>query len=322
MTNPNRHPKGANDSQGGKFAISVEGRDNIPTAGVSVATVNSANKNTTPAGNDKITEIFKNFQEKYGRAPVIGLDLDGTTASMVGGLRKVMAAKNEVSEKVEVDCPQCNGTGELAWRADPSDPTGQNPMQVQCPCITGKVLVSKDFAREIGAIGELSSEELVALYPEPDKYAMWTGEKAWFQSKEDFLSQFQSAERDGLYRNLPAYEGAPEVINMLLANGFKIKAVTARSEDYNADTAHWLKSQGIPVDEILHPGHTKHQVEGIDIFFDDAPGVISGLVEHERKVIIFDQAWNENEPVDHLDHTRRVSGWGIDGLSQALDELL
>lgn len=260
MASPIRQPKGS--SNGGEFAPSTAGKTDIPTA-KPVSSFSPRSQATAPENGDKLQSIIDAFQKKHGRAPVIGLDLDGTTASMVGGFRKVMADKNGITH-----------------------------------------------------------EEALTTLGEPDKYNMWTGERAWFESKEDFLNQFQSAERDGLYRDLPAYEGAPEVINSLIANGFAVKAVTARSEDYNADTAHWLESQGIPVDEILHPGHTKHQVEGIDIFFDDAPGVISGLAEHQRKVIIFNQAWNENEPVDNEEHTRRVNGWGIEGLSQALEELL
>lgn len=168
----------------------------------------------------------------------------------------------------------------------------------------------------------ITHEEALETLGEPDKYNMWTGERAWFESKEDFLNHFQSAEREGLYKTLPAYEGAKEVIDSLIEEGFEIKAVTARSADYNEDTAHWIKSQGIPVEEILHSGHTKHEVEGIDIFFDDAPGVISGLVEHDQKVVIFDHAWNQNETVDHPEHTRRVHGWGAEDIASALEELL
>ena len=48
------------------------------------------------------------------------------------------------SREVEVDCPQCNGTGELPWESDPRDPTGQTPIQVQCPCITGRILIEEE----------------------------------------------------------------------------------------------------------------------------------------------------------------------------------
>ena len=53
---------------------------------------------------------------------------------------------------VEVDCPDCNGAGELDWQSDPRDPSGSTPMQVQCPCVSGKVWVTEKFAKEIGAI--------------------------------------------------------------------------------------------------------------------------------------------------------------------------
>ncbi len=53
---------------------------------------------------------------------------------------------------LEIYCPDCNGTGEAPSQPDPSDPTGMTPMQVQCHCITGKILISKNQAREMGII--------------------------------------------------------------------------------------------------------------------------------------------------------------------------
>ena len=248
-------------SDNGQFGSLPTRQPQIPTARVTLQSIKPVE--ASGEANDKLADIYSKFKAKHGRAPVIGLDLDGTTANMVGGFRLLMAEKNG-----------------------------------------------------------LSTEDAHATLREPDKYNMWTGEAAWFTTKEEFIATFQGAEKGGLYRTLPAYEGAKEVIDSLIESGFEVKAVTARSEEYNSDTAHWISSQDIPVDEILHPGHLKHDVEGIDIFFDDAPHVISGLVEHDHKVVIFDRAWNENEAVDEPNHTRRVHGWGIEGITSALEDLL
>lgn len=69
---------------------------------------------------------------------------------------------------IEVDCPDCNGTGMAAWEADPRDISGQTPIQVQCRCLSGKVFVSEAVAIEIGALpgagaGIGSKEERIAL---------------------------------------------------------------------------------------------------------------------------------------------------------------
>jgi len=262
MSQPTGRKPGHNASPKG-FVSSSPIKPEVPTASLTSPVTSSDAKQIVLETNNKLAEIHAKFKEKHGRAIVIGLDLDGTTASMVGGFRVLMAQKNGITH-----------------------------------------------------------EEALEQFREPDKYNMWTGEEAWFTTKEDFLTEFQNAEKNGLYRDLPAYEGAKETIDILTAAGFDIKAVTARSADYHEDTAHWITSKEIPVEEIEHSGHTKYQVEGIDIFFDDAPSVISGLVEHSRKVVIFDQPWNENEPVDSTEHTRRVQGWDIKAISSALEELL
>lgn len=212
---------------------------------------------------DNLAAIYSKFKEKHGRAPVIGLDLDGTAANMTGGWRPRVAKARGITD-----------------------------------------------------------EDALSKLPEPDEYAMWTGEGAWFETKQEFLLDFQAAEKDGMYRNLSPYDGASEVIHRLSQEGFRIKAVTARSVEYNEDTAHWLNNQGLPIEEILHPGMLKSALEDIDIFIDDAPHVINDLVEHERKVVIFDQGYNDHHAVDSPEHTRRISGWSVSGISQALEELL
>lgn len=237
-----------------------------PTPAPSISNVLSKSiQPSVPAGQEMndLAKIHARFQEKYGRAPVIGLDLDGTTADMTAGLRP------RVAEARGID--QANAEAEL---------------------------------------------------PDPDDYAYSKSTKPWFRDREDFLEHFHAAEKAGFYRDLPVYDGAIDVLHSLAEQGFRIKAVTARSSDYNSDTSHWLNSQGIPYEEILNPGFEKYTVQEVDIFIDDAPHVITGLVERERKVIIFNQEYNNHHDIDSESHTRRIEGWDLDNVAKALEALL
>jgi phosphoglycolate phosphatase-like HAD superfamily hydrolase len=113
----------------------------------------------------RLASIHRSFLSRYGRNPLIGLDLDGTTADLVAGLREVMSSVWGLSDEE---------------RADPS------------------------------------------RLPEPDKYAMWEGEKAWFKDKGEFLLHFRQAEGEGIYRTLPVYAEAGKTLRELKTSGFNI----------------------------------------------------------------------------------------------------
>lgn len=247
-------------AKNGEYALKPASAPSVSS--VSLANPASQTINSTD-GENEINKIFTRFQEKYGRAPVIGLDLDGTTADMTAGFRP------RVAEARGID--QVDATTHL---------------------------------------------------PDPDDYAYSKSTTPWFRDREEFLEHFQAAEKSGFYRDLPVYDGAIDVLHHLAKKGFRIKAVTARSADYNPDTSHWLDSQGIPYEEILNPGFEKYTVEEVDIFIDDAPHVITGLVERERKVIIFNQQYNDHHNIDSESHTRRIEGWDLDSVAKALDALL
>ena len=235
----------------------------IPVASIVRSTIDSEAKLSKENDHDDILKIYTKFKENYGRAPIIGLDLDGTTANMVHGLR-AHVAKNK----------------------------GMTPAEAE------------------------------AKLPEPGEYDFVTGETAWFSDRKEFLEHFLSAEKAGMYRDLPAYTGSFEVLQILAKEGFEIKAVTARSADFNPDTAHWLANNGLPKIQIFNPGTEKHTLEDIDIFIDDAPHVINKLVEKGRKVIIFDQAYNGFQVTAPATHTRRIAGWTLSGVASALRDLL
>ena len=96
------------------------------------------------------------FRETHGRAPAIGVDLDGVTADTVAGLRTWMGDKLGVAE-----------------------------------------------------------DERLSRFPEPDVYAMWLGENAWFTDMGDFMAHFTHAENAGFYLGLNVYSRAAVTLSSL-----------------------------------------------------------------------------------------------------------
>jgi len=158
-------------------------------------------------------------------------------------------------------------------------------------------------------------------FPDPVKYAMWTGEGAWYTSRQDFIDHFSKAETEGIYRQIPIFDFASETLNDLKAYGFNIKAITARNASFNEDTRSWIQTHRIPARYILNYGMQKERAKNIDLYIDDAPEVISRLIEHQKKIVIMHQEYNSD--LGHEDHTRRTNGWGpelVNAVFELLDE--
>lgn len=197
----------------------------------------------------ELASAVARFRADHGRAPVVGVDLDGVTADTVAGLR--------------------------AWMGD-------------------KLGVSED--------------ERLRRFPEPDVYAMWLGENAWFTDMADFMKHFLPAETAGFYLGLSVYALAASTLGELRNAGVSLVAVTARSAETNTDTLAWIGKHELPLDTVLHSGFDKHAVDGIDVFIDDAPPVITGLLAGGQKVVIFEQSYNTGLPAHGS--AVRVGGWG------------
>ncbi|MDY7541780.1 5' nucleotidase, NT5C type [Cryobacterium sp. 5B3] len=164
------------------------------------------------------------------------------------------------------------------------------------------------------------TSERAARFPDLDQYAMWIGDRAWFTDMSDFMGHFSHAERNGFYLNVPVFAGAASTLRDLEGAGFELVAVTARSDEFNADTLQWIASNNLPLSTIVHSGFDKHALEGIDVFIDDAPPVITGLLKAGRRVVVFDQSYNRALPVH--EHAGRVHGWGapmIEAITLLLD---
>jgi hypothetical protein len=145
-------------------------------------------------------------------------------------------------------------------------------------------------------------------FPDLDQYAMWVGDDAWFVDMSDFLSHFGHAERHGFYLGLAVFDEAVATLLAMENAGCELVAVTARSDEFSPDTREWIASKGLPLATVVHSGFDKHALEGIDLFVDDAPPVVTGLLKAGRSVVVFDQTYNRTIP-EH-DGGTRTTGWG------------
>lgn len=167
---------------------------------------------------------------------------------------------------------------------------------------------------------QLPKDKWLSFFPEPDEYAMWQGKNAWYKDKDDFFSNFQKAEKDGIYQQMRVFDNAKEVLTELRAYGFDVKVITARGAEFNSDTQKWISTHCLPLAQILNPGNEKHTVPNIDLYMDDSPYVINTLLEHQKKVVVMDQLYNAHNVAD-TDNSKRVKGWSNDVIDAIFDLL-
>ena len=167
---------------------------------------------------------------------------------------------------------------------------------------------------------KLPKDEWLSHFPDPDEYSMWMGENAWYPSQENFLERLRTAENEGIYLRLPVYPEASNTLHDLKAYGFRLKAITARSEIFNVDTRAWITEGKIPTKTILNPGNDKHKIKNVDVYMDDSPHVINTLLENDKNVIAMKQSYNGSNIPEH-DNVRHVDQWG-DGVVEAVFDLV
>lgn len=181
-----------------------------------------------------------------------------------------------------------------------------------------------DFTSQLrtymGTSLKIPQSEWATHFPNPDEYAMWTGTNPWYRDKDHFISSFQAAEKEGLYRQVPVYANASKVLHELRDYGFNIKVITARGAEFNDDTRYWTTTHNIPIKKILNPGMAKETVKDIDVYLDDAPHVINTLIQHEKKVVVMEHEYNEHTVPVHK-NARRTKEWN-DNVVNAIFDLL
>jgi uncharacterized HAD superfamily protein len=110
------------DPKTGKMAGSTAGRDNVPaTPGQAPATF----ANNAPAAHiPELADLYDAFVAEHNRPPVIGLDLDGTTADMVANLRgRVAEARGIAADRATLPDPDdyLMWQGSAPWFASKED---------------------------------------------------------------------------------------------------------------------------------------------------------------------------------------------------------
>ena len=146
--------------------------------------------------------------------------------------------------------------------------------------------LQKDVAKALG----IPESEWKDKFPDPRFYSY--AKSGWFADEDAFKLSFHAAEKTGLYKRMPVYRGANSAIRRLQAAGFKVKLITARGEEMDADTRAWLKRNRIPFNSLVfsknkkeHPAH---------VYVDDSPDNINDLRANGKEVITYHQLYNKD----------------------------
>jgi 5'-nucleotidase len=122
--------------------------------------------------------------------------------------------------------------------------------------------------------------------------------KEWGLATDEFHRLHQAAVlEDGIFRTMPAMDGAADALWRLSDAGVWIRIITHRlyvnwgHKVAVADTVTWLDEVGIPYRDLCFLGR-KPQVEA-DCYVEDAPHNIAALRESGAYVIVYDQPYNQ-----------------------------
>ncbi len=103
-----------------------------------------------------------------------------------------------------------------------------------------------------------------------------------------------SANLDGrsIFWHLDTFPGAVEALRRYDSEGHDIVIITTKPDFAVDDTHDWVEKQGIPTSEI-HITTKKWQID-CDIYLDDGPYVLPGLLRHRphRTVCRYVRPWN------------------------------
>jgi len=141
----------------------------------------------------------------------------------------------------------------------------------------------------------------------PDLVTSWNGlhATAGFDDMAAFWNWARPNEhRRSIFRHLRLLPDAIDTLHALRDDGHTIVIVSTKPDWAVHDTFQWLADNEIPTREV-HFTDTKYDVD-CDVYLDDSPVVLPGLVAHRPTAMIcrFIRAWNT--PVDG---THDVSTW-------------
>ena len=118
-----------------------------------------------------------------------------------------------------------------------------------------------------------------------------------FESMGDFWRWARGTEaRPSIFRSLPTFPDAVPTLERLAAAGHSIVILTTKPPWAVDDTREWIAEQRLPTTEI-HILEEKWLVDA-DVYLDDGPHVLPGLVRHrpDRLVCRYVRPWNEPIP--------------------------
>jgi 5'(3')-deoxyribonucleotidase len=136
-----------------------------------------------------------------------------------------------------------------------------------------------------------------------------------FEDMEAFWRWCSDLDGRSLFWHLEPFPGAIEALHRLDEEGHEIVILTTKPTFAVEDTHEWIAAQGIPTNEI-HILEKKWMVD-CDVYLDDGPYVLPGLVGHrpDRLVCRFVQPWNRPVPgavdVEDFDEFRALLGAGL-----------
>lgn len=126
----------------------------------------------------------------------------------------------------------------------------------------------------------------------------WDGLTAFthFEDMDAFWRWCSDLDGRSLFWHLEAFPEAIEALHRLDEDGHEIVILTTKPPFAIEDTHEWIAAQGLPTKEI-HILKKKWIVD-CDVYLDDGPHVLPGLVAHrpDRLVCRYVRPWNRPTP--------------------------
>lgn len=136
-----------------------------------------------------------------------------------------------------------------------------------------------------------------------------------FESYGEFFAWFYKA---GGWKMQPYIVGARGGVDSLKLLGHRVKFITNRPAEAEPGTWEWLARSPWPGMELFVRAD-KWNVRA-DVYVDDTPKMIEQLADNGKKVIIFDQPWNQDVETDDEQIVRAKSWQEVVTLVALLEE--
>ncbi len=140
-----------------------------------------------------------------------------------------------------------------------------------------------------------------------DELVEWESYKlTHFANYSDFIEWFG---RTNGWRQMPYERGAFGALDTLIADGHRIDFITARNGSAIGPTNEWYKANPWPETRTsLVCGMDEKAAVPCQVYIDDSPRVIRGLVDAGKRVIVYDKPWNQEIDEDD-EQIIRAHGW-------------